>query len=92
MTKATIPVLVTTEHRGVFAGLVPADQDMTARTMALQSARMAIYWATKRGVAELAEIGPNEKSRIGAPADIAALHDITAVMLITDKAWEKWNA
>ena len=86
------PVLVTTQHRGVFAGLVPDDQDMTARTLALQSARMAIYWGTTRGVMQLAETGPTEKSRISASADIPALHDVTAIFDITEGAWIKWTA
>ena len=86
------PVLITTQHRGVFAGLVPEDQDVGARTMALKEARMAIYWGTTRGVMELAETGPTSKSKISAQADIPALHDITAVFEITGPAWEKWRA
>lgn len=86
------PILVTTQHRGVFAGLVPDDQDLGARTMALQQARMAIYWGTTKGVAELAATGPTAKSRIGAPADIPALHDITAVWAITEAAWTAWQS
>lgn len=86
------PILVTTQHRGVFAGLVPDDQDLNARTMPLKEARMAIYWGTTRGVHELAHSGPNDKSRISLPADIPALHDITAVLLITEEAWAKWKA
>ena len=85
-------VMVTTSHRGVYAGLVPDDQDMTARTMRLEEARCAIYWATTKGVAELAETGPNKNSRIGAPATIEALHDITAVWAITPEAWQVWRS
>lgn len=92
MSQATKPILVTTQHRGVFAGLVPEDQDLNARTMSLKSARMAIYWGTKHGVAQLAATGPTSNSRIGAVADIPALHDITAVFAITDEAWEKWQS
>lgn len=83
-------ILVTTKHRGVFAGLVPDDQDMTATTMALQSGRMAIRWGTDRGVMQLAETGPTSSSLISATADIPALNDITAVFAITDEAWAKW--
>jgi len=83
-------ILVTTQHRGVYYGEVPDDQDMNARTMALKNARCAIYWNTKTGVAELAEKGPNSGSKIGAAADIEALHDITAVWLVTDKAMDAW--
>lgn len=42
------PVLITTEYRGVFAGLIPADQDLTARSMPLKAARMMIYWGTRK--------------------------------------------
>lgn len=83
-------ILITTLHRGVFFGLVPDDQDMTAKTMALKSARCAIRWATTGGVAELASVGPNSNSRIGTSADIEAIHDITAVWRVTDEAREKW--
>jgi hypothetical protein len=86
------PVLVTTAHRGVFAGLVPVEQDMNARTLALTNAKMAISWGTTRGVMELAQTGPTSKSRISAPADIPALHDVTAIFAITTEAWEKWGA
>ncbi len=85
------PVLITTEYRGVFAGLIADDQDITAKSMALKSAKMAIYWGTTRGVMELCEIGPNSKSKISAPADIPMIHGITAIFDITPVAWEAWQ-
>ena len=85
------PVLITTQHRGVFAGLVPDDQDMSARSMPLTQARMAIKWGTTRGVMQLAETGPTSSSKISAVADIPMLNDITAIFAITDEAWEKWQ-
>lgn len=87
-----MPVLITTKHRGVFAGLVPQDQDLRAPTMALHQARMAIYWGTTRGLMELCETGPTARSKISAPADIPVLHDITAVFAVTPEAWAKWQA
>ena len=86
------PVIVTTKHRGVFAGLIEDHQDLTATSMPLKEARMAIYFGTTKGLMELAETGPTAKSRISAKADIPALHDITALFAITDQAWAKWNA
>ena len=86
------PILVTTKHRGVFAGLVPTEQDLAATTMALTKARMAIYWGTTKGVMELCHSGPTSKSRISAVADIPVLHDITAVFDISPEAWIKWQA
>lgn len=86
------PVLVTTKHRGVFFGYVAEDQDLTGRTLALKGARMAIYWGTTSGVAELAETGPTSKSRVGARADIPVLHDVTAIFAVTPAAAAAWEA
>jgi hypothetical protein len=84
-------VLITTQHRGVFAGFIADDQDITARSMPLKDAKMAIYWGTTRGVMELCKDGPTKTSKISLPADIPALHDITAVFEITPKASAKWR-
>lgn len=84
-------IIVTTAHRGVFFGFVADDQDLNAKTMALQDARCAIYWGTTGGVGQLAATGPTEKSRIGTPADICAIHDITAVLACTDVAVAAWT-
>lgn len=84
------PVLITTEHRGVFAGLIPADQDLTARSMPLKSAKMAIYWGTTKGVMQLCETGPTDISKISAKADIPMLHAITGVFDISPEAWAEW--
>ncbi len=84
--------LITTKHRGVFAGEIAEDQDLSFTSMRLNNARMAIYFGTTAGVMELAKTGPTSKSRIGAAADIAMLHDITGVFAITDEAWIKWQA
>ncbi|XBQ15834.1 MAG: hypothetical protein ABL308_12855 [Oceanicaulis sp.] len=86
------PVMVTTKHRGVFAGLVPDDADLAQPTLALKSARMAIKFGTTRGVQQLAESGPTGNSKISAPADIPVLHDVTAVFAVTEAAWAKWEA
>jgi hypothetical protein len=85
-------VLVTTKHRGVFAGLIEDDQDLTVDAMPLKSARMAIRWGTTKGVMQLAETGPTGNSKISAVADIPILKDITAIFAITDEAWAKWQA
>jgi len=84
-------VLITTAHRGVFAGEIADDQDLSAKSMPLQNAKMAIYWGTTRGVMELASVGPNSKSKISLPANIPMLNDITAIFEITPFAWAKWR-
>ena len=89
-TAKTIPVLVTTAHRGVFGGLI--DPSTIGKvTIALAEARMAIVFGTTRGVMQLAETGPTSSSRISAKADIPALHNVTAVFAMTEGAWAAWQ-
>lgn len=84
------PVLVTTKHRGVFAGVID-NKNIAATSFPLERARMAIYWGTTKGLMQLAETGPTSSSKISAPADIPMLHDVTAVFAITEEAWQKWQ-
>jgi hypothetical protein len=84
-------IIVTTEHRGVFFAQVDPKADLTAKTLTnLKNCKMAIYWGTTRGLMELAEEGPTNKSRISAPADIPVIHDVTAIFSVTAKAAKKW--
>ncbi len=82
------PVLVTTQHRGVFFGYAA---DTSGETIHLKSARLAVYWsADLRGFMGLAESGPNNKCRIGPPADIQ-LRGITSVTAVSPAAVERWE-
>lgn len=84
-------VLLTTLHRGVFFGQIDEGADLTETTLTnIKNARMAIRWHTKNGVMELCGEGPNKNTKVGDSADIAVLHDITAVFDVTDEAAEKW--
>lgn len=81
-------VIVTTSHRGVFAGYA---EETTGSQIELTQARMAIYWGTTRGIFELAHTGPTGRSKISAPAPRIELRDITAVMDVTPEAEEAWK-
>jgi hypothetical protein len=84
-----IPVIVCTVHRGVFFGYVdPSVVDN--KLLRLERAKCAIYWATKKGIGELALDGPNPESSIGAEMPYIVLHDVTAVIGVTPQAEEKW--
>ncbi len=87
-TKKERPVIVCTLHRGVFFGYAG---DTDGSRIHLARARMAIYWGTSRGVMELAETGPTEKSKISARANID-LRDVTAVIEVTPSAAAAWEA
>lgn len=86
------PVIVTTEHRGVFFGHLDANADITAKTLALTDARMCIVWGTTKGLMQLCETGPTNNSKISAPADIPALHNVTAVFDVTPEAVAAFEA
>ena len=82
------PVIVCTEHKGVFFGY---SDDTSGSSVNLTGARMAIYFGTTRGVMELAETGPTKSSKISARADID-VRKVTAVFEVTPTAAEKWEA
>lgn len=82
-------VLVTTEHRGVFAGYLETRIDES--TIKLKDARMVIRFGTTRGLLELCETGPTSQSKISAKAD-CEIRKITAVFAISPEAAAKWEA
>lgn len=92
MDENHVAVIVTTEHRGVFYGYVRAHEDLSARTLSLRQARMAIRWGTTKGIGELARSGPTSESLIGDAADMPAIHDVTAVFMVTAAARSAWEA
>ena len=82
------PVIVCTEYRGVFFGYT---NDTTGDTVSLKRARMAIYFGTTKGVMQLAETGPTDKSKISSRADIE-VRKATAVLEVTEAAGKAWEA
>ena len=81
------PVIVCTEHRGVFFGYAT---DTSGDVVHLRSARMAIYFGTSKGVMQLAETGPTDSSKISARADIE-VRRVTAVLEVTEPATKAWE-
>lgn len=81
-------VLVTTAHRGVFAGYAT---DTSGDTIKLRQGRNCIYWSRDcKGFLGLAAAGPAASCRIGPAADIE-LRNITSVSEVTDAAREAWE-
>lgn len=80
--------LVTTEHRGVFAGYATK---INGDVIELRAARNCVYWsADVKGFLGLAANGPSKECRIGPPADLQ-LRKITAVAVVTPEAQAKWE-
>lgn len=89
--KKTVPVLITTAHRGVFFGYASPD-NLCADTIRLEKARVAIYWSIEvHGFMGLAVSGPTQNCRIGPAADII-VHDVTSVVSVTPEAVLAWEA
>jgi hypothetical protein len=84
----SLPVIVTTAHRGVFFGYASA---VDGETIALKKARLCVYWSTDvKGFMGLASTGPTSQCRIGPAADIT-LRNITAVLAVTPAAVKAWE-
>jgi len=82
------PVVVTTQHRGVFFGYTTQTD---GKTIKLRAGRLCVYWSTDlRGFMGLASHGPSKGCKIGPPADIE-LRDITAVLEVTSDAVKRWE-
>ena len=92
MKASNKPVVVCTEHRGVFFGYVPKDQNVEASRITLSKARMCVYWSQDvRGVLGLAGNGPTPSCRIGPAVPAISLNGVTAVMSASGTATIAWE-
>ena len=89
MESKNIPLVVTTESRGVFFGY---GQVTTKKEIRLEQARMCVYWdKVIRGVLGLAAAGPNNNCRISYAIPAITLQKVTAIMECTPEATENWE-
>lgn len=87
-----IPVMVTTEHRGVFFGYSAPGIDFTKPDIRIEDARMCTYWATSvKGILGLAATGPNKECRIGPKVPAITLAKVTSVTEVSDAAAQAWE-
>ena len=90
---ASKAVIVTTEHRGVFFGYLPAGQEPTKEKVTIANARNCISWdASVRGFVGLAATGPNDLCRVGPAAPSLTLFDIASVLTCSPEAVIAWEA
>lgn len=83
-------VLVTTERRGVFAGVMKRDR---GATVVLTDGRNCIYWTREvKGFLGLAVTGPLAGSRIGPAVPELTLHGVTSISICTPEARKAWEA
>jgi len=85
------PVVVTTEHRGVFFGFLPGDR--AAATVELMDAQMCVYWSEDvQGVVGLAATGPTSRCKVTRPVPRMTIHAVTAVFDATEGAVAAWRS
>jgi hypothetical protein len=89
-TPTGIPVLVTTDKRGVFFGF--AEGDLSADPITLRQAQNCIKWSEDvRGVFGLAATGPTKHCRVGPVVPSIQLRGITSVSEASPKAVAAWK-
>lgn len=87
------PVVVTTELKGVFFGLLDGSHDPSDSSLILTSVQMCVYWSSDvRGVLGLAAKGPSKTCRVTPIVPKIELQKVTAVMDATDEATKAWRA
>ena len=87
-----VPVVVTTEHRGVFFGFLGDSQNRDSKVITLTGAQMCVYWsADVQGVLGLAATGPARGCKVTRPVPRLTLQQVTAVMDVTDEAVKLWQ-
>lgn len=83
-------VVVTTEYKGVFFGLLVGIRDGTAT---LEKARNCLYWSQDvRGVFGLAATGPTPSCRIGPEVPSLIVMKMTSLAEATPDAVKAWQA
>lgn len=88
----SIPLVVTTAHRGVFFGYADPTS-ATKEKFTLANARNCVYWsADVRGFMGLAVHGPTSNCKITASVVELDLFEITAVLKCSKEAAEKWES
>jgi len=83
-------VVVTTAHRGIFFGYLE-ELNEAQKTIHLSKARNCLFFESSvRGFVGLASSGPSDGCRVG-PAAQMTLYDITAVLIASPEAVERWE-
>ena len=86
------PVIITTEHRGVFFGYMDP-RTVNDPTIRIEKARMCVYWdRSMKGIVGLASDGPGDSCRISPAGPAITLRSITSVMEVAPAAVTRWEA
>lgn len=84
------PVLVTTEHRGVFFGYA-TEINETERFVKLERQRNCIQWRGLKGFLDLTVTGPTAACRVGPAAKSGTLYKVTGIWDVEPAAVDAWE-
>lgn len=85
-----VPLLVSTEFRGVFFGWGIVT---TTREIRLVNAQQCTYWsADVKGFLGLASTGPSKDCKIGLAVPAITLQSVTSIVECTPEAVAAWEA
>ncbi len=88
-----IPLVVTTEFRGVFLGYGDPATLTADKTFRLEDAQMCVYWSEAvQGVLGLAGKGATDGCRISPPIPAITLTKVTGIMEATESAAKTWTS
>lgn len=91
-TKPT-PVVICTEHKGVFFGFLNGVQKPDATVLTVTDAQMCVSWtADIGGVLGLASSGPSKSCRVSPKVPKITLQGVTAVVEATEDAVKAWQS
>ena len=83
-------VVVTTEKKGVFFGVL---EEETETSVVLRDLQCCVYWSINvRGFVGLAANGPTETCKITDSAPRAKINGWTSILDASEKAVERWKA
>ncbi len=87
--KKMIPLLVTTEHKGVFFGY---GEQTAEKIIRLKNVRMCVFWSQDvRGILGLAANGPSKNCKVTPAAPAMTLQGVTSVTEVSEKAEAQWK-
>lgn len=91
-----VPVVVTTEYRGIFFGyavkMFEADGTMV-NSIALWRCRNCIFFsADMKGFGGLSSMGPSAACKIGPPMPVTGLAKVTSISRVSEEAVRRWEA
>lgn len=84
------PVLITTEHRGVFQGDLQSYDD-ASKVAVIEQARCCVMWRNVKGFIDLAVNGPGEACRVTPAAPEMKIEKVTSIVKCTPESVQAWE-